>query len=259
MAEGRLANRVAIITGGASGIGKATAELFAEHGAKVVIGDLPNSEGEQVAKSIGGTFVATDVREAKAVEKLVAAACDKFGGLDVMYNNAGIGIVTPLLDTSEELYSNTMRIDLDGVFWGLKFGGKVMVAQKRGAIINTASVAGIRGSVGLSAYNAAKHGVVGLTRNAALEFAPAGVRVNCVCPGIIDTPLVAKAFGATEEIRETMHRFHPLGRMGQPREIASCVLFLASDDASFVTGHALVVDGGICAGTGSTEGITTNN
>ena len=114
MAESRLANRVAIITGGASGIGKATAELFAEHGAKVVIGDLPNSEGEQVAKSIGGLFVATDVREAKAVEKLVATACEKFGGLDIMYNNAGIGIVTPLLDTSEELYSNTVRIDLDG-------------------------------------------------------------------------------------------------------------------------------------------------
>jgi len=134
----------------------------------------------------------------------------------------------------------------------------VMVAQKRGAIVNTASVAGIRGSVGLSAYNAAKHGVVGLTRNAALEFAPAGVRVNCVCPGIIDTPLVARAFGHTEEIREAMHRFHPLGRMGKPIEIAKAVLFLASDDASFVTGHALVVDGGVCAGTGNTSGITTN-
>ncbi len=256
MAEGRLADRVAIITGGASGIGMATAELFAQEGAKVVIGDLPESPGEQVAKSIGGLFVPTDVREAKAVEKLVATACDKFGGLDIMFNNAGIGIVTPLLDTTEELYANTLRVDLDGVFWGLKFGGKVMVAQKRGAIVNTASVAGIRGSVGLAAYNAAKHGVVGLTRNAALEFAPAGVRVNCICPGIIDTPLVARAFGATEEIRETMHRFHPLGRMGKPSEIARCVMFLASDDASFVTGHALVVDGGICAGAGNTKGIT---
>src|SRR5258708_25570295 len=156
MAEGRLANRVAIITGGASGIGKATAELFAEHGAKVVIGDLPNSEGEQVAKSIGGLFVATDVREAKGVEKLVATACEKFGGLDIMFNNAGIGIVTPLLETSEELYSNTVRIDLAGVFWGLKFAGKVMVAQKRGAILNTASVAGIRPAVGLSPCPPAK-------------------------------------------------------------------------------------------------------
>ncbi len=217
----------------------------------MVIGDLPSSEGEQVAKSIGGLFVATDVREAKAVQRLVSTTCDKFGGLDIMFNNAGIGIVAPLLETSEELYSNTLRVDLDGVYRGLKFGGKVMVGQKRGAIVNTASVAGVRGAPGLSAYNAAKHGVVGLTRNAALEFAHAGVRVNCICPGIIDTPLVARAFGATEQIREVMHRAHPLGRMGKPSEIARCVLFLASDDASFVTGHALVVDGGLCAGAGS--------
>lgn len=255
---GRIADRVAIVTGGASGIGKATAEVFAQEGAKVVIGDLSDSEGEKIAKDIGGMFVATDVRDPKQIEELVRTAVDKFGGLDIMFNNAGIGVTSPLLEHSEELYSNTIRIDLDGVFFGLKSAGKVMVAQKRGSIINTASVAGIRGSVGLSAYNAAKHGVVGLTRNAALEFASAGVRVNCVCPGIIDTPLVARAFGATEEIREMMHRFHPLGRMGKPVEIAKCVLFLASDDASFVTGHALVVDGGITAGTGNTSGITTN-
>jgi len=258
MAQGRIADRVAIVTGGGSGIGKATAELFAQEGAKVVIGDLPGGDGEQVAKSIDGTFVATDVSDPKAVQSLVRAACDKFGGIDIMFNNAGIGIVAPLLDTSEEVYSKTIRVDLDGVYCGLKFGGQVMVQQKRGAIVNTASLAGLRGSVGLSAYNAAKHGVVGLTRNAALEFAHAGVRVNCICPGIIDTPLVARAFGATEEIRETMHRFHPLGRMGKPIEIARCVLFLDSDDASFVTGHDLVIDGGIAAGTGSTSGITDN-
>src|SRR5258708_12275188 len=157
MAEGRLANRVAIITGGASGIGKATAELFAEHGAKVVLGDLPNSDGGQVAKSIGGTVVATDVREAKAVEKLVATTCDKFGGLDIMYNNAGIGIVTPLLDTSEELYSNPMRIDLDGVFWGLKFAGKVMVAQNPAPILNPPSLPRIPPHASRSPHNPAKH------------------------------------------------------------------------------------------------------
>ena len=258
MAQGKIAGRTAIITGGASGIGRATAELFAQEGAKVVIGDLPNSEGGQVAEAIGGLFVPTDVREAKAVENLVRTACDKFGGLDIMFNNAGIGIVSPLLGTSEELYGNTLRVDLDGVYWGLKFGGQVMVEQKRGAIVNTASVAGIRGSRGLSAYNAAKHGVVGLTRNAALEFAAAGVRVNCVCPGVVDTPLVARAFGASEEIREAMHRAHPLGRMAKPIEIARCVLFLASDDASFVTGHALVVDGGLTAGSGSVSFLATN-
>src|SRR6266436_2044726 len=132
MAQGRIADRVAIITGGGSGIGKATAELFAQEGAKVVIGDLPSSTGEQVAKSIDGIFVATDVREAKAVEKLVRATCDKFGRLDIIFNNAGIGVVSPILETSEELYTNTLRVDLDGVYWGLKFGGQVMVQQKRG-------------------------------------------------------------------------------------------------------------------------------
>jgi NAD(P)-dependent dehydrogenase (short-subunit alcohol dehydrogenase family) len=254
MSQGRIADRVAIVTGGGSGIGKATVQVFAQEGAKVVVGDLANSEGEHVAKSIGGLFVPTDVRDPKTIENLVATACDKFGGLDIMFNNAGICVVQPMLDASEDVYLNTLRIDLDGVYWGLKFAGRVMVQQKRGAIVNTASVAGIRGSQGLSAYNAAKHGVVGLTRTAALEFAPAGVRVNCVCPGIVDTPLVAGAFGRSEKMREMMHRAHPLGRMCKPEEVARCVLFLASDDASFVTGHALVVDGGLCAGAGSAGG-----
>jgi len=258
MAQGRIADRIAIVTGGGSGIGKATAEVFAQEGANVIVGDLPESAGEEVARSMGGTFVATDVGDPQQVERLVRTAVDKFGRLDIMYNNAGIGQTAPLLEHSDELYAKTIRVDLDGVFWGLRYAGRVMVAQKRGAIVNTASVAGIRGSVGLSAYNAAKHGVVGLTRSAALEFAPAGVRVNCVCPGIVDTPLVARAFGHSEAIRETMHRFHPLGRMAQPVEIAKCVLFLASDDASFVTGHALVVDGGVSAGVGNTAAITDN-
>jgi NAD(P)-dependent dehydrogenase (short-subunit alcohol dehydrogenase family) len=257
MAQGRIADRVAIVTGGGSGIGKATVELFAHEGARVIVGDLADSAGEEVARAIGGAFVTTDVADPQQVERLVRTAVDKFGRLDIMYNNAGIGLTSPLLEHSDELYAKTIRVDLDSVFYGLRYAGRVMVAQKRGAIVNTASVAGIRGSIGLSAYNAAKHGVVGLTRNAALEFAP-GVRVNCVCPGIVDTPLVARAFGHSEAIRETMHRFHPLGRMAQPIEIAKCVLFLASDDASFVTGHALVVDGGLCAGVGNTSGITDN-
>jgi NAD(P)-dependent dehydrogenase (short-subunit alcohol dehydrogenase family) len=258
MAQGRIADRVAIVTGAGSGIGKATAELFAQEGAKVIVADLANSPGEAVAKEIGGIFVATDVREPKQVENLVRVAIEKFGGLDIMYNNAGICLNASLLEHSDEYYLNTIRTDLDSVFWGLRYAGKVMVAQKRGAIINTASVAGIRASVGLSAYNAAKFGVVGLTQNAALEFASAGVRVNCVCPGVIDTPLVARTSGNSEAVRELLHRAHPLGRMGKPAEVAKCVLFLASDDASFVTGHALIVDGGVSAGFGTAPASANN-
>jgi NAD(P)-dependent dehydrogenase (short-subunit alcohol dehydrogenase family) len=248
MAEGRLQNRVAIVTGGASGIGKATAELFVKEGAKVIIGDLASSKGAEVAQQIGASFMATDVRESKQIEALVKSATTRFGRLDVMYNNAGIGPAGPLLQFSEEDYHRTIAVDLDSVFWGLKHAGAVMVAQGRGAIVSTASVAGVSGSPGLSAYNAAKHGVVGLTRNAALEFARFGVRVNCVCPGVIETPLVMDNFAGFEGARKMLDGLHPMGRMGQPVEIAKAVLFLASDDSSFVTGHALVVDGGMMAG-----------
>jgi len=258
MAHGKIADRVAIVTGGASGIGKATVELFAQEGAKVVLADLANSDGESIAKEIDGIFVATDVREQPQVEKLVRTAVEKFGRLDIMFNNAGICLVGSLLDHTDEMYTNTLRTDLDSIFWCLRYGGKAMVAQKRGAIVNTASVAGMRAAPGLSAYNAAKAGVIGLTQNAALEFAAAGVRVNCVCPGVVDTPLIARTSGTSEEVRELLHRAHPLGRMAKPIEIAKCVLFLASDDASFVTGHALVVDGGVTAGFSSNPGGANN-
>jgi len=258
MAYDRLKGRVAIVTGGASGIGKATSELFAAEGAKVVIGDLESSAGAEVAKAIDGIFIATDTAQAKSVENLVKQTFERFRRLDVMYNNAGIGISSPLIATTEDDYHRTIRIDLDGVYWGLKFGGKVMVEQGRGAIINTASVAGLIGSVGLSAYNAAKHGVVGLTKVAALEFAPAGVRVNCVCPGVIETPLVTNVFGQTEGWRKITAKMHPIGRIGQPKEVAHAVLFLASDEASFITGHALAVDGGIMAGMGGGDPFSGN-
>jgi NAD(P)-dependent dehydrogenase (short-subunit alcohol dehydrogenase family) len=256
MADGRIAGKIAIVTGGASGIGKATAELFAREGAKVFIGDLESSDGARFAKTIDATFVATDVSEAAQVERLVKAAVDKHRRLDIMYNNAGIGIGVPLIDTSDEDYHRTIKIDLDGVYWGLRYGGRAMKAQGGGgSIVNTASVAGLIGSVGLSAYNAAKHGVVGLTRSAALEFSRFNTRVNCVCPGVIDTPLVARELMTAEGARKRLDAMHPLGRIGQPIEIARAVLFLASDDASFVTGHALVVDGGIMAG-GFSRGLT---
>jgi len=250
MAEGRLAGRVAIVTGGGSGIGKAMAELFAAEGASVVIADLERSDGADVARALAATFIATDVRDAKSVEALVGRTCDKFGRLDVMHNNAGICLGASLIDTPDEMYINTIAVDLNGVYWGLKFAGRVMVKQRAGAIVNTASVAGLIGSPGLSAYNAAKGGVVLLTKNAALEFASSGVRVNCVCPGVVDTPLIKPFVDTHEGARQALARTHPLGRLAQPIDVAKAVLFLASDDAAFITGHALVVDGGIMAGMG---------
>jgi NAD(P)-dependent dehydrogenase (short-subunit alcohol dehydrogenase family) len=248
MAEGKLAGRVAIVTGGGSGIGKATAELFAAEGALVVVADLERSDGAEVARRLAATFIATDVRESKSVETLVTETCRKFGHLDVMHNNAGICLGASLIDTPDEMYLNTIAVDLNGVYWGLKFGGRAMLMQRSGAIVNTASVAGLIGSPGLSAYNAAKGGVVLLTRNAALEFASSGVRVNCVCPGVVDTPLIKPFLEANEGMRKVLARTHPLGRLAQPIDVAKAVLFLASDDAAFITGHALAVDGGIMAG-----------
>jgi NAD(P)-dependent dehydrogenase (short-subunit alcohol dehydrogenase family) len=252
MASGKLKDQVAVVTGGASGIGKATAQLFADEGAKVVIGDVQGIEGENVAKTIGGIYQETDVRESKQVERLVERARKEFGRLDVMFNNAGIELTSPLVATDDEAYRNLIRINLDGVFFGLKYAGKVMMEQRRGTIVNTASVAGLRGAPMLSAYNAAKGGVVLLTKNAALEFASAGVRVNCVCPGVIETPMVMKMLGlpGMENLKEQLGKAHPLGRMGKPEEVARAVLFLACDDSSFITGHSLVIDGGLTAGAG---------
>lgn len=249
MAQGKLADRVAVITGAASGMGKATAELFASEGAKVVMGDVQVAEGKAIAKAIGATFVETDVRESKAVANLVETACKSFGRLDIMFNNAGIEMGVPLIDTEDDAYHNLIRVNLDGVFFGLKHAGKVMLKQRSGTIVNTASVAGLVGQPMIGAYNASKGGVILLTRVAALEFAPRGVRVNCICPGLIDTGMARALFERVGPIaREQGPGMHPLGRMGQPEEIARAVLFLSCEDSSFITGHALVIDGGMTAG-----------
>ena len=251
-----LAGRIAIVTGGASGIGEASVRLFAQAGAKVVIGDL--QDAGTLAKEIGGEFVRTDVRQAAEVKALVDFALAKHGRLDVLFNNAGIEIHGPLITTDEAQHRNLMDINVNGVFYGLKYGIQAMLRNAgpaRGSIVNTASVAGLLGAPGLGSYNAAKHAVVGLTRNACLEYGMFGIRVNAVCPGVINTPM-ATALAPVPELLDRIGKAHALGRIGEPVEVARAVLFLASDDASYITGAALTVDGGFSVGPSPAAGMT---
>jgi NAD(P)-dependent dehydrogenase (short-subunit alcohol dehydrogenase family) len=243
-----LEGRIAVVTGGASGIGEATARLFAQAGARVVIGDLQDASA--LAQEIGGDFVRTDVRRPGEVKALVESAVSRHGRLDVLFNNAGIEIHAPLVGTDDQAHRDLIDVNLNGVFYGLKYGIQAMLANpgpNRGSIVNTASVAGLTGSPALGSYNAAKHGVVGLTKNACIEYGAAGIRVNAVCPGVIRTPMMA-IFGDNEELVARVGKAHALGRIGEPIEVARLVLFLASDDASFISGAAVPVDGGMIAG-----------
>jgi NAD(P)-dependent dehydrogenase (short-subunit alcohol dehydrogenase family) len=246
--------QVALITGAAAGIGKAAALAFAEAGAKVGLCDLKVKEGEELAHSIekaGGQviFVKVDVSRTADVERFVEKVVGTYGRLDAAFNNAGIeGQLATTADCTEENFDRTLSVNLRGVWLCLRAEIRQMLRQTGGgAIVNMSSVAGLVGFANLPAYVASKHGVIGLTKAAALDYATKGIRVNAICPGVIHTEMVDRVTGRNPELERQFVALEPMGRMGTPREIAEATLWLCSRGASFVTGHALTVDGGLVA------------
>jgi NAD(P)-dependent dehydrogenase (short-subunit alcohol dehydrogenase family) len=250
---GKLENKVAIVTGAASGIGRATALLFAKEGAKVVAADWEREKGQRVAEAVlerGGdaVFMQTDVSSPHDVKRMVDKAVETYGHLDIIFNNAGVeGQQAPTADCSLENWDRVIAINLKGVFLGMKYAIPEMLKNGGGSIINNASVAGIVGFQGIPAYCASKGGVIQLTKTAALEYAKQGIRVNAICPGVILTPMVERFVGGNAEARKTFESMEPVGRFGRPEEVAQLALFLASENSSFCTGAPFVVDGGLIA------------
>jgi NAD(P)-dependent dehydrogenase (short-subunit alcohol dehydrogenase family) len=258
---GRLDGKVAVITGAASGIGAATAARFVAEGAKVVIGDLQDEVGERLAASLGDAarYVHCNVAREDQVAAMIATAVDTWGRLDVLYNNAGfVGAQGPFESTSVDEYDLTMDVLLKSVFLGIKHASPLMKTQGSGSIISTASVCGLTPAIGTHIYNVAKAGVIMMTKSAALELAESGVRVNCICPGYVATQLAAgRSLSDIDDdanaermakVRDRMGESQPMHRMGEPEDIAQMALFLASDDSTWVTGTAQVVDGGLTLG-----------
>lgn len=249
----RFEGRVALVTGGGSGIGRATSLAFANEGARVVVDDINVQGGEEtlrLIKSAGGDaiFVKADVSKAAEVEAMVHRAIEIYGRIDCAFNNAGVGEpLKRLSKTSEDNWDRVMATNLKGVYLCMKYEIPHMYKQGKGAIVNTASLAGLKGLSGQAAYAASKHGVVGLTKSAALEYAGASIRINAVCPGVIDTPLIAPNMRDRPQVQKAYVDMEPIGRLGKPEEIAAAVLWLCSDEASFVIGSCFSVDGGVVA------------
>jgi NAD(P)-dependent dehydrogenase (short-subunit alcohol dehydrogenase family) len=252
-----LEGKVGLVTGGTSGIGRDTAILFAKAGANVVVAGRREPEGNETIELVraagsDGLFVKTDVSKSSEVDALIQKAVAKFGRLDMAFNNAGIeGVWAPIVRQSEEDWDRTININLKGVWLCLKYEIRQMLKQGGGgAIVNMASINGLIGAAGAATYSASKHGVVGLTKSAALETAKSGIRINAVCPAVIETPMGERLFGSPA-VHKYVLSCHPIGRFGRPAEIAEAVLWMCSDRASFMTGQSLVLDGGFLAGQNS--------
>jgi NAD(P)-dependent dehydrogenase (short-subunit alcohol dehydrogenase family) len=239
--------KVALVTGAASGIGQATALAFARMGAKVIVADWHDA-GETLMqiKNAGaeGLFIQCDVADDAGVRAMVEAGVKAFGRLDYCVNNAGIeGVQAPLHELSEKDWDKTMNINLKGIWLCMKYEIPHLLKHGKGAIVNTASIAGLVSFSGMAAYVSSKHGVIGLTKVAAMELAKTGIRVNAVCPGVIKTPMVDRAL-TSPDIVNAYNAMIPMGRMGSPEEMAGTITYLCSDAAAYVTGHAMVADGG---------------